>query len=276
MLDLGVAGDFIVLDASAGSALTAIMYGLHKTTTDRSGIRKKLASMELTGGADTLYTLSEREFVENAEIVVVNRTASIVTLEVWHVASGGSADNSNRIVPTGFPVPANGRITISQYGIVTNTGTVTSVAATVPAELSVSGSPITTSGTLAFSWANQSANLIFAGPSSGGAAAPAFRAAVIADLGFVKRGSGTLNFGAIAPNSSADLTLTVTGAQDGDEVLGLGIAAAVISGGTNCGNISFSAWVSGADTVTVRCTNHDLALTADPASGTFKASVLRA
>jgi hypothetical protein len=53
---------------------------------------------------------------------------------------------------------------------------VTSVAMTVPSFLSVSGSPITTTGTLAVSLATQSANLVFAGPSSGAAAAPTFRA----------------------------------------------------------------------------------------------------
>ena len=60
--------------------------------------------------------------------------------------------------------------------------TVTSVALTTPAELSVSGSPVTTSGTLALSWANQGANLFFAGPTSGSAAVPAFRGLVNADL----------------------------------------------------------------------------------------------
>ena len=61
-------------------------------------------------------------------------------------------------------------------------GTVTSVALTVPAELSVSGSPITASGTLAVTKANQSANQVYAGPTSGGAAAPAFRALGAADF----------------------------------------------------------------------------------------------
>ncbi len=61
-------------------------------------------------------------------------------------------------------------------------GTVTSVAMTVPAELSVSGSPITTAGTLAITKANQSANQIYAGPASGAAAVPGFRAAVLLDL----------------------------------------------------------------------------------------------
>ncbi len=62
-------------------------------------------------------------------------------------------------------------------------GTVTSVAMTVPTFLSVSGSPITTSGTFAVSLANQTAKTFLAGPTSGGAAAPTFRAIAMADLG---------------------------------------------------------------------------------------------
>ncbi len=62
-------------------------------------------------------------------------------------------------------------------------GTVTSVGLSAPASiLSVSGSPVTSSGTLALSLATQSANLIWAGPTSGGAAAPTFRSMVNADL----------------------------------------------------------------------------------------------
>lgn len=61
-------------------------------------------------------------------------------------------------------------------------GTVTSVAATVPAFLTIAGTPITVSGTLAFDLATQAANLIFAGPSSGGAVKPTFRALADADL----------------------------------------------------------------------------------------------
>ena len=50
-------------------------------------------------------------------------------------------------------------------------GTVTSVALAMPAEFAVSGSPVTGSGTLTATKANQSANLVYAGPSSGSAAA---------------------------------------------------------------------------------------------------------
>ncbi len=61
-------------------------------------------------------------------------------------------------------------------------GTVTSVALTVPAEFSVSGSPITGAGTLAVTKANESANTVWAGPTTGSAAAPTFRALVAADI----------------------------------------------------------------------------------------------
>jgi len=61
-------------------------------------------------------------------------------------------------------------------------GTVTSVALTVPSFLSVTGSPITTSGTLAITLATQNANTVFAGPTTGSAAAPTFRALVAGDI----------------------------------------------------------------------------------------------
>ncbi len=61
-------------------------------------------------------------------------------------------------------------------------GTVTSVGLSLPAIFSVSGSPVTTSGTLTATVANESANTFWAGPTSGGAAAAAFRPVVNGDL----------------------------------------------------------------------------------------------
>ena len=61
-------------------------------------------------------------------------------------------------------------------------GTVTSVGLSLPPIFSVTGSPVTTAGTLSASLANQNANTVWAGPSSGGAAAPSFRALVAADI----------------------------------------------------------------------------------------------
>lgn len=61
-------------------------------------------------------------------------------------------------------------------------GSVTSVGLALPAIFTVSGSPVTGAGTLTGTLATQAANLIFAGPVSGSATAPTFRAQVVADL----------------------------------------------------------------------------------------------
>ena len=60
-------------------------------------------------------------------------------------------------------------------------GTVTSVALSLPEIFSVTGSPVTTNGTLSASLVNQSANTVFAAPN-GAAGAPAFRKLVAADI----------------------------------------------------------------------------------------------
>lgn len=62
-------------------------------------------------------------------------------------------------------------------------GTVTSVGLSLPtAVFDISGSPVTGSGTLTATFDNQNANIVFSGPSSGGAATPAFRSLVDDDV----------------------------------------------------------------------------------------------
>jgi hypothetical protein len=70
-------------------------------------------------------------------------------------------------------------------------GSVSSVGLSMPAEFTVTGSPVTSSGTLAVTKANETANTVWAGPSSGAAAAPAFRALAAADIPQVIKVNGT-------------------------------------------------------------------------------------
>lgn len=88
----------------------------------------------------------------------------------------------------------------------------------------------------------------------GGAAITAYRSA-----------TATLNFASILASGSEDLTITVTGAAVGDTVT-LGLPATVLAGAV------FNAWVSAADTVTVRCNNAG-AIAVDPASATYRVGV---
>jgi hypothetical protein len=61
-------------------------------------------------------------------------------------------------------------------------GTVTSVGLSLPNIFTVTNSPVTTTGTLTATLATQTANRVFAGPTTGAAAAPTFRALVPADI----------------------------------------------------------------------------------------------
>lgn len=76
-------------------------------------------------------------------------------------------------------VDAKGRIIYAESGA---TGNVSSVGLSMPSIFNVTGSPVTTSGTLTATLANQVANRVFAGPVGGAAAAPTFRALVAADI----------------------------------------------------------------------------------------------
>ena len=84
----------------------------------------------------------------------------------------------------------------------------------------------------------------------------------------VLSGSASLNFPSISAVSQADLTITVTGAAVGDEVI-MGLPAAPAAG------IVFNAFVSATNTVTVRATNVT-ASPVDPAAATYNVIVLAA
>lgn len=74
-------------------------------------------------------------------------------------------------------------------------GSVTSVGLAAPAIFSVSGSPVTSSGTLTLALTTQVANRVWAGPATGADAIPTFRALVSADINAVNASiidSGTL------------------------------------------------------------------------------------
>ena len=78
--------------------------------------------------------------------------------------------------------------------------------------------------------------------------------------------TATLNFASIATHDYEDLTITVTGAVVNDTVT-LGLPATVLGG------VVYNAWVSAANTVTVRCNNFD-AGPKDPASATYRVGVI--
>lgn len=97
---------------------------------------------------------------------------------LYRSASGWSAlapGNSGQILTSG------GAAANPAWSAV-GSGTVQSVGLSLPGIFTVTNSPVTTTGTLTGTLANQNANLVWAGPGTGAAAAPTFRALVGADL----------------------------------------------------------------------------------------------
>jgi hypothetical protein len=80
--------------------------------------------------------------------------------------------------------------------------------------------------------------------------------------------TATLDFGSIGANGHQVLTMTVTGAALSD-VVSLGIPNASMND-----HASFVAWVSSANTVSVKCFNFD-GSSFNPASGLFTVKVFK-
>lgn len=184
-------------------------------------------SNSLTQTAAGTYTFSGGVTFSSTVALGASATATTPT----------SSDNSTAVATTAF-VKAQNYLTSETY-----TGTVTSVALSLPNIFSVSGSPVTSSGTLTASLATQTANAVFAGPTNGSAAAPGFRSLVAADI----------------PDLSATY-LTVTTA-----------ASTYLTGNQNV-TLSGDATGSGATSITVTIANDAVsnAKLANMATGTIK------
>lgn len=127
------------------------------------------------------------------------------------------SDGTNLVLQT--PAGTNGQVLTSTGGgaptwtTVTGVGTVTSVGLSLPNIFDVTGSPVTAAGTLTGDFVVQTANTVFAGPSTGSDDVPAFRTLVNADLqhSTTTVGSTTLTLGGTVTALAGLDTVTVTG-----------------------------------------------------------------
>lgn len=156
--------------------------------------------LELGGGGLQMNGSTSGHIVVSAS--AVTSTYSIVWPAAQAVSSGYVLTNDGTGVLSWSPAAATG---------------VTSVALALPASVfTVSGSPVTSSGTLTGSLNTQSANTIWAGPGTGSPATPTFRGLVSADI----------------PNNAANTTGTAS------NVTGI---VALVNGGTGTAAASANA-----------------------------------
>lgn len=150
----------------------------------------------------------------NGDVLVIHAENDSRTVTVKH-ATGNIELNGG--IDFELDNTAKGLLLVYQDGVWTGiggpftsgagSGTVTSIQVAAPADIfSVSGGPISTSGTITLAKVDQVANRVLAGPTGGADAAPTFRALVAADLPTVtiaKGGTGqtskTAAFDALSP-----------------------------------------------------------------------------
>jgi hypothetical protein len=135
------------------------------------------------------------------------------------------------------------RTYVTGLAYTSNAGTVESVSLSLPNLFSVTGSPVTTAGTLTATLATQSANVVLAGPTTGAAAAPTFRALVAADLPATAVTAGSFTYGSFTVDAAGRLTAASSGTAPVTSVTG---TAPIVSSGGTTPALSISAASTGA------------------------------
>lgn len=149
------------------------------------------------GGSGAFTTLSTTQTISG------NKTFSgTVALGSSATATTQSAGNdSTAVATTAFVQDA-----ITSLG----SGSVTSVGLALPNIFSVSGSPVTSSGTLTATFASQTANTVLAAPN-GSAGTPSFRSLVSADIPDLSSSYLPISGGTVSSDLTVSGNLTVNG-----------------------------------------------------------------
>lgn len=182
-----------------------------------------LASPALTGSPTAPTATQGDNDTSIATTAFVNAEIAADAAPIGHVGATGTAHGNATTSVAGFMSGADKtKLDGVASGATANTGTVTSVGLSLPAEFTVSNSPVTTSGTLTATKASQTANQVYAAPN-GSAGAPTFRALVAADV-------PTLNQN--TTGTAANVTGTVAVANGGTGATTQQAALNALAGGT--------------------------------------------
>ena len=149
------------------------------------------------GGSGAFTTLSTTQTISGAKTF----SGSVALGSSATATTPSSGDDSTKVATTAYVQDE-----LASFG----SGTVTSVALSLPNIFSVSGSPVTTSGTLTGSLASQTANRVFAAPN-GSNGAPSFRALVADDIPDLSSAYLPISGGTISSNLTISGNLTVDG-----------------------------------------------------------------
>lgn len=194
-----------------------------------SSYRSDLGANTVGSNIFTLTNPSATTFIRiNSDNTVSTRSASEMRTDLGATSLGSDFFTLSTSSTSYIQITATGTINLlsaanfrTAIGAGTGNGTVTSVDLSMPNIFSVSNNPVTSSGTLTVSLANQNANTVFAGPSTGLAATPTFRSLTFADitgdpLVVSKGGTGTSSLtdkAVLVGAGTSSVTLTSTSSQ---------------------------------------------------------------
>lgn len=185
-------GDVTTMAGALATTLATTQTGVHNWT----GIQTFTNSVNLPN-------------VGNTKILGTDGSGNIAAL-----STGVGVTNISGTLSANYSPGSNVTFTTNSSGNVSiasaagGAGTVTSVGLSLPSIITVSGSPVTTSGTLTGTLATQTANTIFAGPTSGAAAQPTFRSLTADDI--ASSGTRIVKSNSVNVGGTGDTTIFTT------------------------------------------------------------------
>ena len=201
--------DYSIIDSIAvtvpASLLSVTPSSLSSSGTFAISLTTQTSNTLLAGPITGVATTPTFRGLVSTDIPALNYVSTLTTQGANQILAGPSSGSG--AAPT-FRALTTADIPALPYG----TGTVTSVGLALPSIMSVSGSPVTTTGTLTGTLTTQAANSLFAGPISGAGATPTFRALTTADIAGLGVGTVT-SVGMTVPSilSVTPSTITTSG-----------------------------------------------------------------
>jgi hypothetical protein len=167
-----------VTDISGAAPLSSPAFGGSPTVPNQPALSRntKIANTKYVDDAMSAFSVgtgyATTTYVDAGDAARLLKAGGTMTGDL-HLAAPAGSDNSDKAVSSAW-------VRALTAGV--GTGTVTSVGLAVPADMTVTGSPVTTSGTITLGRTTQAANLVMAGPATGSPAVPTYRTLVDADL----------------------------------------------------------------------------------------------
>lgn len=241
-----------------------------------SSYRSDLGANTVGSNIFTLTNPSATTFIRiNSDNTVSTRSASEMRTDLGATSLGSDFFTLSTSSTSYIQITATGTINLlsaanfrTAIGAGTGNGTVTSVDLSMPNIFSVSNNPVTSSGTLTVSLANQNANTVFSGPTTGSATTPAFRSLVAADIPSLD--ANKITTGTVATARLATGTASASTYLRGDQTWA-SVSGASPAGGSGSLQYNNAGSFGGAAYARWNSTNNSLWLYATPTSTTLSA-----